>query len=57
MEEKKYLKRWLESKRLEKREREEEELRKLKNEKKIWNYINSRRKRKEWKENNIRKEN
>ncbi|XP_071582471.1 uncharacterized protein [Temnothorax nylanderi] len=57
LEGKKGLKGWLEKKRMEKREREEEELRKLKDEKKIWNYINSRRKKKEWKENNIPKEN
>ncbi|XP_024891452.1 trichohyalin-like [Temnothorax curvispinosus] len=57
LKEKKCLKGWLESKRMEKRMREEEELRKLKDEKKIWNYINSRRKKKEWKENNISKKN
>ncbi|XP_024872374.1 uncharacterized protein LOC112454952 [Temnothorax curvispinosus] len=57
LEEKKCLKGWLESKRMEKRMREEEELRKLKDKKKIWNYIDSRRKKKEWKENNIPKKN
>ncbi|XP_024872415.1 golgin subfamily A member 6-like protein 22 [Temnothorax curvispinosus] len=57
LEEKKCLKGWLERKRMEKRVRDEEELRKLKDEKKIWNYINSRRKKKEWKENNVPKEN
>lgn len=45
---------WLEKK--EKRDRKEEELRKMKDKKKIWNYINSRRKKKEWIENNIQKE-
>ncbi|KMQ96026.1 rna-directed dna polymerase from mobile element jockey-like protein [Lasius niger] len=46
----------LENKRKEKREEEERELRNLRNEKDIWRYINRRRKKREWKENSIRKE-
>lgn len=40
----------------EERKREEEELRKLKDKKNIWKFINRQRKKKEWNDNNIRKE-
>lgn len=46
----------LERRRKDKRAEEEEELRNLRNEKEIWRFINRRRKKKEWTENNIQGE-
>lgn len=55
MEERKFRE-LLEKKQKEKREEEEEELKKLKKEAEVWKYINKKRGKKKWKENNIKKE-
>lgn len=49
------MKKYLDEKRKIKREEEEKELRNLKNKKKIWKYINRKIKKREWRENNIKK--
>jgi len=56
LEEKRNLKEWVEKKKKTKREEEEEVLRKLKNEKEVWKFINRKRIKKERRENNITKE-
>ncbi|XP_011858991.1 PREDICTED: protein PXR1-like [Vollenhovia emeryi] len=44
---------WLGDKKRERREKEEDELRELKSEKDIWKFINMRREKRKWTENNI----
>lgn len=56
MEERRKFRELLEKKQKEKREEEEEELKKLKKEAEVWKYINKKRGKKKWKENNIKKE-
>lgn len=46
---------YLESKRRKKREEEGKELKELKNEAEVWKYINKKRRKREWKENSIKK--
>lgn len=52
-ESRKGLKEFLKRKRKEKHEEEEAELRNIKKDSEIWKYINKKKKRKEWTENNI----
>lgn len=56
MEERRKFRELLEKKQKEKREEKEEELKKLKKEAEVWKYINKKRGKKKWKENNIKKE-
>jgi len=56
LEEKRNLKEWLEKKKKAKKDEEEEVLRRLKNEKEVWKFINRKRIKKERRENNIPKE-
>lgn len=56
MEERKNFRLLLEKKRKKKREEEENELRQMQGATQAWKYINKKRKRREWRENNIEKE-
>ena len=56
LEKKKEFRELLEKKQKEKREEEEQELKKLKREADVWKYINRKRNKKIWKENNIKDE-
>ncbi|XP_020285268.1 golgin subfamily A member 6-like protein 6 [Pseudomyrmex gracilis] len=53
IEQKKSLRLHLDKKRKEKRDEEEKTLKKLRTESEVWNFINKKRKRREWKEANI----
>lgn len=56
VEEKKSFRIFLEEKRKKKREEEEKKLKNIQNSAQIWEYINKKRNKREWRENNIRKE-
>lgn len=56
VEERKSFRIFLEEKRKKKREEEEKELKNIQNSAQIWEYINKKRNKREWRENNIRKE-
>lgn len=56
IEERKGLRTYLEEKRKKKREEEEEELRSIHRESEVWKFINRKRNKREWKENNIEDE-
>lgn len=56
VEERKSFRIFLEEKRKKKREEEEKKLKNIQNSAQIWEYINKKRNKREWRENNIRKE-
>lgn len=50
------MKKFFDKRKKKKREQEEEELRGIRNKTEVWQFINKKRKKREWKENNIGKE-